>query len=472
MQYTYANKCITIKNEQKYSTGIDKSIIISEINVVLLEDKKGGRMIEEAYFSSSLKLEGHPVRKARQKTKNEYYYSLEYIVDRLGVTSEHTRNCMKIYKKFFLLENVATDKRASYESIVLCRNQPWRNKYRYWIICDLALILRDEAAIGAVELMKTEISARQGQILDDIVKTLNSQNRKLAKPLLPAKDLVDQYRINQRFGRTEERRVIVTANISAGKSTMINALIGQNIARTAMEACTGNLCYFYNKPFDDSRIHFKGRETEYCFIDEKEAKFDWTEAVAYALPFKTIQPLNKRFCIIDTPGVNSKLHEEHKGITRKCIQEEAFDSIYYVFNAGKLGTDGEDAHLRWISNHVPQEKVIFVLNKLDTFHASEDSIRSSIEGVRNDLKAFGYEQPQIFPVSSYYAYLIKQKMQGTALDCDEEDEYELLSQKYSRKEHDLSVFYEDDSTSDNEFVEQLKRSGFYYLEKNVYGGTL
>jgi hypothetical protein len=253
---------------------------------------------------------------------------------------------------------------------------------------------------------------------------------------------------------------------------MINALTGRNLARTSQEACTGNICYFYNKPFDDNRIHFSAGKTDYCFIDDREKEYDWTETVAYALPFKTVDALEKRICVIDTPGVNTVICREFGSITRKCIQEEKFECLYYIFNANKLGTEEDIAYLKWISKNVPHEKIVFVLNKLDDFRASEDSIESSIEGIQNDLKNLGYERPVLFPVSSYYAYLIKKKMQGIILSEEEEDEYTLFSKKYSKKAYDLSGYYEDGRRPGEQLVEQLKRCGFYYLEKNICGGAL
>ena len=430
-------------------------------------------MIDDVYFSSSLKLDKHPISNTKQKIKNEYYYSLEYIIDKLELASEHIRSSMKIYKYFLMQKEATLDKRRSYESIVLCKAQPWRNKYKYWLICDIALILLNKVEIDkAVALIKTEVSNRQGLLLDSVVKTLDSSNSDIIKQLIPVKDLVIQYRNNADFLGIKERRVIVTANMSAGKSTLVNSLIGKDIARTSQEVCTGNICYFFNKPFEDNRVHFNSQELDYCFQDNKDKDFDWNDATAYAVAFKSDETLKRRICIIDTPGVNSAIRREHGKIAKKCIQEEPYDCLYYILNANKLGTDEEIAYLRWISNNVPREKVIFVLNKLDDFRISDDSIKSSIEGVQKDLIGLGYEKPQIFPISAYYAYLIKKKMQSMILTDDEEDEYELFVRKFEKKEYDLSVYYEETMNSIDNYVRQLKKSGFYYLEKHIYGGAL
>ena len=48
--------------------------------------------------------------------------------------------------------------------------------------------------------------------------------------------------------------LLVTATMSAGKSTLINALIGKKIVRTSQEVCTGNLCYIYNQSVENNKI--------------------------------------------------------------------------------------------------------------------------------------------------------------------------------------------------------------------------
>ena len=140
-------------------------------------------------------------------------------------------------------------------------------------------------------------------------------------------------------------------------------------------------------------------------------------------------------------------------------------------NANKLGSDEEIAYLKWISKNVPAGKVIFVLNKLDDFKSSEDSIASSMESVRSDLEKLGYDHPVIFPISAYFGYLLKREKQGKTLTEDEADELAFLKKKFLKAEYNLSAFY-GESHCGNDFEGYMKRSGLYYLEKKLYGGQL
>ena len=149
----------------------------------------------------------------------------------------------------------------------------------------------------------------------------------------------------------------------------------------------------------------------------------------------------KRICLVDTPGVNSAIRREHGKIAKKCILETHCDQLIYVLNANKLGTDEEIAYLKWIYKNVPSEKIIFVLNKLDDFRKAEDNIEMSIKGVKIDLQKLGFVEPNIYPISAYFAYLLRKEESQESLSEDELDEILLYKKKFMKPEYNLSIFY-------------------------------
>lgn len=132
--------------------------------------------------------------------------------------------------------------------------------------------------------------------------------------------------------------------------------------------------------------------------------------------------------------------------------------VLYVVCPTNLGTDGELKHLKWVKQHVPEEKVVFVLNKLDNFKDNADSIEESIGGFKDDLNKLGFKDPIICPISAYFSYLLKLKMSGQLLTEDEADEYAYLSKKFMRAAYDLSGYSENVKMSDTESEEQSFRS--------------
>lgn len=428
-------------------------------------------MIDDPFFVSAVDLKEHPIKNIKQALKTQYYYALKHYVDS-GNKSAHVKCRLERYEQFLLQnEKNIKDENACVNAIVSCRFQPWRNIYKFWLLCDLALIFDEHQPLkDAAEKMKGKTSRKQGKFIEQLLEILSSNEcREIIPPFISASGLIEQYWKNTRFLAKPERKIIITANMSAGKSTLINALVGIDIARTSQEVCTGNICYFYNKAFDDGAIHFNGNNLNYSLTADSGKNFEWDSAVSFAIAFNCLEQDLGRLCLIDTPGVNSAIKREHGKIAKGCIASESYDRLLYVLNANKLGTDEEIAYLEWISNNVPVEKVIFVLNKLDTFKKSEDSILMSIEGVKGDLQKLGYNDPLVFPISAYFAYLIKKEAYGGDLSDDEKDEYLLYKKKFSKSEYNLSLFYEN-SNGGEDYEGLLKRSGLYYLEKKLYGG--
>ncbi len=431
---------------------------------------------ERALFTSSLDLSLHPMINVKEKLKEQYYFILEYFVKN-QFDHKFTDARLEQYRTMLLIKGGPSEKNLKaagcIKSMINSRLQPWRKKYRYWLLCDIALILMNEERTDrAAEEMMSYMSKRRRQKFAILLRALKDDNMDISH-LAFAETMVEQYRKNRRFGEQTLHRYIVTANMSAGKSTLINALTGKLLARTSQEVCTGNVCYIYNKVFEDGRIHLEN-EALTINADQRELdNFSWDLKTSIAAYFQTIAHTEQRFCIIDTPGVNSAMNQNHGKISREALSAESYERVIYVFNASKLGTDEEIAHLRWISENVPKEKIIFVVNKLDNFKAADDSISDSMEGVRNDLAAFGFEHPILCPISAYFALLIKMKANGRQMTDDEMDEYALYLKKFKKPAYDLSGYYENAQVEagDSEILSMSKKCGLYGLEKILFGGT-
>lgn len=469
-------------------------------------EKEGRRLLfrimenHDQYFTASLALNKHPIMMEKLKLRQRYYITLEYFVKQFKIT-EYSVLRLKQYQEALLgssgkvgllkgisgleIRSIVTScfclqhKKYHYHKdiVSICQSKgfrPWQKRYGYWILCDIALILWDEFAIQkAADLLKRYLKRRQKVQFDKMLSILlNSRTDIKMYPLMDC--LISQYRKNNEFVKKRERRFIVTANMSAGKSTLINALIGKRIVRTSQKACTGNLCYIYNKPFEDGHVHLlrdSSLNMDAAISDLVGVECNTTTNIASY--FRTLEKNALRICMIDTPGVNYALNENHEKIAKEALINENYNKLIYILNANKLGTNEELQHLRWATENVPKEKIIFVLNKLDTFHCEEDNIDKSIKEIREDLLSLDYDNPIICPISAYFALLIKLKYNGEILTDDEEDEYMLYTKKFNRPIYDLSVYYDDmPKKDDSEELFFSKKCGLYGLEKILFGGTI
>lgn len=431
-------------------------------------------------FIEALALETHPMREEDAKLRMRYYIALEYLIEQCEDNTQYTNARLAQYRGF-LVGNASVHKMTNKERKGITRSLVnhifmfWRKKYRYWLLCDIALIFIHETKIQkAASCLKEHLNTRQARRLDALITTIFN-DEEIPKEIAFTAELIKQFRINRTFAAKPEIRVLITANVSAGKSTLVNAIVGKPLTRTAQETCTGNLCYLYNKPFEDKFVHLSASPLNLNASYNDLANIDQSAITSISSHFRTIIPTN-RICIIDTPGVNSAINRQHRTITRKVLQKESYDKLVCILNANRLGTDEEKAHLIWVHKNVPKEKVVFVLNKLDEFRSVDDSIKESIEGVKRDLNVIGYKNPLICPLSSYFAFLIKLKENGEQMTEDEIDAYDLYVKKFSKEEYDLSIYYSGvhnyNNVGDSELIQMSKKCGIYGLEQILFGGSI
>lgn len=465
------------------------------------------------FFIESLDLQEHPIKKSKERIRTKYYTVLAYIVNQVtenvvskddhicitsneniaqikvssnGIQSFHSKEYitqrLELYRKQFALKEVNTNlnahtaKQNSLRLVSAYVSPPWRKKHRLWLMCDIALITLDPVMIQqAAEIIKDFLAKKQRGKLDLLVSTLLNMDIDACK-FPSVEQFISQYHTNCSFVKKSEQEIIVTANMSAGKSTLINALIGKPLTRTSQEVCTSDLCYLYNKPFEDGYIHLASAELNLDTSEDvlKSYQGNGNEKISIAAHFSSIEPAAPRLCIIDTPGVNATLYKEHGNIAHNALSNLKYDKVLYVISPTNLGTFAEIKHLKWMAENVPKEKIIFVLNKLDNYHSSADSIEESIDGLRSDLINIGFLEPVICPISAYFGILLKMKLTGKELTEDEQDEYALLSKKFSKPSYDLSRFYNgiQCNINDSNEISLSKRSGLYGLEKLIYGGIL
>ncbi len=427
-------------------------------------------------FIESLDLRDHPIKKAKKRIRAEYFSALTYIVNQVVHDPEdmqYVHERMKLYKNILLLDTTAgtSAQNNGLEAVNSCIGKPRRKKFRYMLVCDVALILLDDAlTMQAISIVNKCLSERNQADVGHVVSALYTKNE-IDKKHFVAAPLITQYRLNKQFMSQQERRIIVTANMSAGKSTLINALIGKPLARTSQEVCTGNICYLFNKAFEDDNVHLSTKALTMNATADELHSYEWSGPVSIASHFAQSTPEIPKLCIIDTPGVDAALYRNHTNITHTALRNEEYDMVIYVVCPTNLGSNAEIKHIKWVSQNIPKDKVIFVLNKLDNYRDCSDSVEESVKGLRDDLLKNGFENPTICPISAYFSYLLKLKMTGQKLSDDEADEYAFLSKKFMRSSYDLSRFYSDNQSveSETEEMKLCKRAGMYGLEKIIYG---
>ena len=216
--------------------------------------------------------------------------------------------------------------------------------------------------------------------------------------------------------------VNVVATMSAGKSTLINAMLGRKLMPSKQGACTATI----TKIQDDDDQTFKatvydGNRTEiehYSVLDYKTMMSlnknpEVSEIqVLGNIPFVKSEEVS--LVLIDTPGPDNARDKRHGLVTAKALDQSSKMLVLFVMNGGKLHDEAQDAFLRKIAKSMSvggkqsRERFLFVINKMDAYDEEDDDIANeTIPDTIKYLEDMGIENPNIFPVAAEPALLIR-----------------------------------------------------------------
>lgn len=169
-----------------------------------------------------------------------------------------------------------------------------------------------------------------------------------------------------------EFRIAVVGEYSSGKSTFINALLGQDILSHATTETTAAITRIVNTEESDPRSHTgivtfqNGKTLELGNLKElreyttkSSSHFDVINDIKTVEIFMPIFPAKHQVVFIDTPGLNG-LAEGHRERTVELVQQ-AHACIYLLQLRGL--SDSDVNFIRYLSHY--QKNFIFVQNFID-----------------------------------------------------------------------------------------------------------
>ena len=165
--------------------------------------------------------------------------------------------------------------------------------------------------------------------------------------------------------------LVVAGEFNAGKSSFINALLGERVLPEGVTPTTDRINLLRYGP-EVSEQHLE------AFLLERTYPAD----------------LLREITIVDTPGTNAIIRR-HEELTRDFIPRA--DLVLFVTSADRPFTESERGFLERIREW--GKKIVFVVNKFDILARPEER-QQVLEFVREHAQALLAEAPRILPVSA------------------------------------------------------------------------
>src|SRR2546423_738356 len=171
---------------------------------------------------------------------------------------------------------------------------------------------------------------------------------------------------------------VVVGEVKAGKSSLLNALFGEEFAKVDVLPATDRV-YIFRHGAEEKSVEVSAQLTERY------------------LPIRFLQDFN----VVDTPGTNTMV-VEHQTITEGFVPRA--DVVLFVFSVTNPWSQSgwqllDLLQKKWLKN------VVFILQQADLRNSSEiDIIHHHLQDTARQKLGFA---PPIFPVSARKALLIK-----------------------------------------------------------------
>jgi len=205
---------------------------------------------------------------------------------------------------------------------------------------------------------------------------------------------------NTRIPKLEAERfhLVVLGEFNHGKSTFVNALLGQDVLPTGITPTTASINHVVYA--DSPRAHVKLMSGTEQTIDPSQLK-DWVtvsgghaDDVAYVELGFPSDMLRNNVVLVDTPGVND-LNEQRAEVTYGYVPRA--DAVVFLLDAGQALKDSEREFLRSRVLESARDRLIFVLGKMDML--SPDERTAVVEYVKKGLSQITTD-PVVFPLSA------------------------------------------------------------------------
>lgn len=248
--------------------------------------------------------------------------------------------------------------------------------------------------------------------------------------------------------KSSDFEVCVVATMSAGKSTLINSMLGTKLMPSKQEACTAIITRIKDTEGNDTwqaEVYSKDNrliETHENLTYATMERLNGDENVSVIktagnIPFVSSEDVS--LVLIDTPGPNNSRDPEHRKVQSEFLNKSSKSLVLYIME-GTFGSDDDNSLLQRVADSMKvggkqsKDRFIFVVNKMDDRRKEDGDTTQTLDRIRAYLKGHGITNPNLFPAAALPALNIRLMQSGADVDEDTMDETEMKVRKLNRNE--------------------------------------
>lgn len=205
--------------------------------------------------------------------------------------------------------------------------------------------------------------------------------------------------------------IVVCGEMKKGKSSLLNAIIGQDILPVANQVATSQVFRIANsatesfelvfsdgsrKVIEREQLSYYGSQVDANLYGDHAEEFEG-KVLEYIQVNMPIEFLPKGVNLIDTPGLGA-VYKSHEYITQNYIRKAS--AVLFVFDPERPLVDLEQEFIKKVLEVTPH--IMFVMTKIDMYKSSEWS--EQLERTKESLaKLFAEHKcpaPDVYPMSS------------------------------------------------------------------------
>jgi hypothetical protein len=269
------------------------------------------------------------------------------------------------------------------------------------------------------------------------------------------------------------------ATMSAGKSTVLNALLGDDLLYSANEATTSAITKLHiNKPSIFGAVSYCANKfpiSEEVIVNNETLK-EWNKDknVHFIDVFmnNTIQSKSKKrlnLVYIDTPGPNNSQDSSHHELLDNALDNNKINVILYILNCSQLATNDDFkllSRLYKYIHHNQDTQVVFIINKADVIdEESGESLKNIVNNTKLYLEMSGFKNPVIVPLMARMSLVAKKIITGNNISRKENNMLKNELERFRLNKHYLNDHSLINSNEKDKTSKQLNRIIPLFLHK-------